>query len=136
MYDRWVVRGNTFASIVIPSQIQPDPALLQKQKDETMMRQYDIQRRRNMRQQEDMKRQISDEEEEDGMGNHYEHNKNKWDDLSNNDDMEDERELEPDYYIDWPDTPEFIPNEKGVDKDTQVIDEELFDFELEVEPVL
>lgn len=50
--------------------------------------------------------------------------------------MEDERELEPDYYIDRPQTPEFIPNEKGIDKDTQVIDEELFDFELEVEPVL
>lgn len=48
----------------------------------------------------------------------------------------DENELEPDYIIDRPPTPEFIPNEKGIDKETQVVDEELFDFELEVEPVL
>jgi len=48
----------------------------------------------------------------------------------------DERELEPDYYVDKPPTPEFIPNPAGLDKETQVEDHELFDFELEVEPLL
>ncbi len=48
----------------------------------------------------------------------------------------DERALEPDYYVDRPPTPEFIPNPSGVDKETQVEDHELFDFELEVAPIL
>ena len=48
----------------------------------------------------------------------------------------DERALEPDYYVDRPPTPEFIPNPSGVDKETQVEDHELFDFDLEVAPVL
>lgn len=47
MYDRRVVRGNTFAALVIPvskkfeiifSDMQPDPALIEKQKQEQMIR--------------------------------------------------------------------------------------------------
>lgn len=52
------------------------------------------------------------------------------------DDMEDENELVPDYYIDRPPTPEFKPLEKGKDVSTQIVDTELFDFEIEVVPVL
>ena len=48
----------------------------------------------------------------------------------------DERLIEPDFYIDRPPTPEFIPNPSGLDKETQIEDHELFDFELEVEPIL
>lgn len=66
----------------------------------------------------------------------WEEKKTSWEELSNNDEAVDMWELEPYYIIDWPPTPIFIPNEKGVDKETQVIDEELFDFELEVEPIL
>lgn len=48
----------------------------------------------------------------------------------------DERTIVPDYYVDRPPTPEFIPNPSGVDKETQIGDLELFDFELEAEPIL
>ena len=48
----------------------------------------------------------------------------------------DERTLKPDFYVDRPPTPEFIPNPAGVDEETQIDDRELFDFELEAEPVL
>jgi hypothetical protein len=34
MYDRRIVRGNTFAALVIPVNMQPDPALIEKQKME------------------------------------------------------------------------------------------------------
>ena len=34
MYDRRVVRGNTFAALVIPVNMQPDPALIEKQRVE------------------------------------------------------------------------------------------------------
>ena len=49
--------------------------------------------------------------------------------------MVDELQLEPDYYIDRPPSPIFIPNADGDDKKIQVVDRDpnLFDFKLEVE---
>lgn len=46
MYDRRVVRGNTFAALVIPVNMQPDPALIEKQKMEEA---YQKQRRDEIR---------------------------------------------------------------------------------------
>ena len=34
MYDRRVVRGNTFAALVIPVNMHPDPALIEKKRAE------------------------------------------------------------------------------------------------------
>lgn len=48
----------------------------------------------------------------------------------------DEKTIEPDFYIDRPPTPEFIPNPAGVNAETQIEDHELFDFDLEAEPIL
>ena len=53
MYDRRVVRGNTFAALVIPVNMQPDPALIEKQKMEEAyqkQRRDDMQRRREQEQ--------------------------------------------------------------------------------------
>ena len=61
--------------------------------------------------------------------------------------IDDENKLIPDYYIDRPvypqfqgikfqPTPEYKPKEPGVDVETQVVDHELFDYYLEVEPIL
>jgi hypothetical protein len=47
MYDRRVVRGNTFAALVIPVNMQPDPALIERQKMEEA---YQRQRREEIRQ--------------------------------------------------------------------------------------
>ena len=47
MYDRRVVRGNTFAALVIPVNMQPDPALIEKQRMEEA---YMKQRQEEMRQ--------------------------------------------------------------------------------------
>jgi len=60
----------------------------------------------------------------------------KWERLSNEDEAIPIEHIEPDFVIDRPATPEFIPVPDGVDKETQVIDEELFNFEMEVEPIL
>ena len=49
MYDRRVVRGNTFAALVIPVNMQPDPALIEKQRmEEAFMKQRreELRRRR------------------------------------------------------------------------------------------
>ena len=43
-------------------------------------------------------------------------NQNPWDELSDFDNMIDENQLEPDYYIDRPPSPVFIPHHEGDDK--------------------
>ena len=61
MYDRRVVRGNTFAALVIPVNMQPDPALIEKQKMEEA---YQRQRRdeiRRRRDEDNMRKQQMDE---------------------------------------------------------------------------
>jgi len=50
--------------------------------------------------------------------------------------VEDDAKIVPYYYVDKPKTPQFKPLPPGVDVATQIEDTELFDFKLEVEPVL
>jgi len=50
--------------------------------------------------------------------------------------VQDEKNLIPYYYVDRPETPEYKPMEPGVDVATQIDDLELFDYVLEVEPIL
>jgi hypothetical protein len=135
MNDRRVVRGNTFAALVIPTSMQPDPVLAEKQKEQEMERQYRMRRLQKKRQEEDIKHKMM-EDEEDLIRQHELDHQNEWADLDDYDNMVDERDIEPDYFIDKPPTPVFMENEKGVDVAVQVIDHELFDFELEVEPIL
>ena len=52
--------------------------------------------------------------------------------------MKNEDEIEPDYYIDRPPSATYIPDEEGNDQAIQVhnYDPDLFDYEMEVEPIL
>jgi hypothetical protein len=61
-----------------------------------------------------------------------------WQELDDRYNMIDEGLIEPDYYIDRPPDAVFIPDEDGVDKAIQLnnVDPDLFDFNLEVEPIL
>lgn len=63
---------------------------------------------------------------------------NVWEELSDYENMIDERMLEPDYYIDKAPEAIFIPNPEGETKATQIFDKDpdLFDYENEVEPIL
>lgn len=65
-------------------------------------------------------------------------NQNPWEELSDHENQINELDIEPDFYIDRPPTPIFIPNPEGDNKQIQVLDKtsELFDFDLEVEPIL
>ena len=135
MHDRRVVRGNTFAALVIPTSMQPDPVLAEKQKEQEIERRYRMERLRKKRQEENIKTKMMEDEEEKIRIKELEH-QNDWKELEDYDNMIEEQDIEPDYYIDKPPTPVFIENPKGTDRSVQVIDEELFDFELEVEPIL
>lgn len=135
MHDRRVVRGNTFAALVIPTSMQPDPVLAEKQKEQEIERRYRMERLRKRRQEENMKRKMVEQEEEHERMREMEH-QNDWAELDDYENMADEYELEPDYFVDKPPTPVFMENPKGTDQEVQVEDHELFDFDLEVEPIL
>ena len=49
---------------------------------------------------------------------------------------EHEVETQTDEFLDRPASPLFIPMKTGVDKDTQILEGDLFDFELEVRFIL
>ncbi len=61
-----------------------------------------------------------------------------WTELDDRHRMVDEAQIEPDYYIDRPPSAIYIPDEEGTDQAIQVqnVDPDLFDFNLEVEPIL
>ena len=57
--------------------------------------------------------------------------------LSDYENMIDDRQVEPDYYIDKAEPAEFVPDPEGCDKATLLRDrEELLDFDAEVSPLL
>ncbi len=121
MYDRRVVRGNTFAALVIPSSMQPDPAMMEKQQENKDKKEYEHSTQRH--QQETIRRKMAEQNEEMLFKQQMEEeNKERWDNLSNEEEAVREEDIDPDYVIDRPDTPEFIPNQEGIDKDTQVED--------------
>ncbi len=61
-----------------------------------------------------------------------------WQELDDRYNMIDESQIEPDYYIDRPPSATYIPDEEGTDQGIQInnYDPDLFDYELEVEPIL
>ena len=68
MYDRRIVRGNTFAALVIPVNMQPDPALIEKQRvEEAYVRQKQEQMRQRRLAQERQRDREREEEREQNM---------------------------------------------------------------------
>ena len=64
---------------------------------------------------------------------------NDWVELNDYHNMVDEQMIEPDYFIDMANPAVYIPDDAGIDKATCLDDRndpDLFDFQLEVEPIL
>ena len=64
---------------------------------------------------------------------------NDWVELNDYHNMVDEQMIEPDYFIDMANPAVYIPDDAGIDKATWLDDRndpDLFDFQLEVEPIL
>ncbi|XP_015243484.1 PREDICTED: radial spoke head protein 3 homolog isoform X1 [Cyprinodon variegatus] len=126
-YDRRVVRGNTVNQSLIPRTDQSDPA--------TNERQQAFRRRAIARRQErDYLRTKTPEallsrQHVDVQTDLY------LEELSNVISATD-IECQTDKFMDKPATPLFIPAKTGVDAETQIEEGELFDFDLEVQPVL
>ena len=60
----------------------------------------------------------------------------EWEELSDTEQMVDERSIEPDYFIDIAPKPTFIPDEAGKDKEIQLEEADMFNFKQEAAPIL
>lgn len=123
MHDKRVVRGNTYASLVTPQQ---DMADTQKQRE--------AQRKRLMRANKTNKRASTPEPV---LGRkHMDIQTDSYLEELTERTVEFEAETQTDFLLDRPPSPLFMPAKIGVDIETQIEEGELFDFDVEVEPVL
>ncbi|XP_031569994.1 radial spoke head protein 3 homolog [Actinia tenebrosa] len=127
MYDKRIVRGNTYAQRTLPASAQPDPIEVQRQQE---MRRRAIARKR-------AKDQLQPRSPEPVTGRkHIDVQTELY--LEELSDRVEEAEVETqtDAFLDRPPSPLFIPAKTGVDVATQILDGELFDFDIEVKPIL
>lgn len=128
MYDRRVVRGNTYSQRVIPTQAgSPDVAEIQRQQEQ---RRKALTRRR-------AREQFRTRTPEALQGRqHVDVQTDLYLEELSNIVMATDMECQTDTFLDKPDTPLFIPAKSGTDAATQIEEGELFDFDREVQPVL
>lgn len=121
MWDRRVVRGNTYAAQIIAA---ADPGEMTKLKP-----------KRDQNQQDDQGYRVPTPEPVPGRA-HMDIQTDAY--LEEVSDKVEEHNIETqtDEFLDRPASPLFVPIKTGVDMGTQILEGDLFDFELEVEPIL
>ncbi|XP_028997563.1 radial spoke head protein 3 homolog [Betta splendens] len=126
MYDRRVVRGNTYAQQIIPTRAPPDPGETQRQElrrkaiaQKHAREQFRIKTPEALqgRKHTDVQTELYLEELSDVI-------------------VATDVECQTDAFLDRPATPLFIPAKTGKDVETQIEEGELFDFDREVQSVL
>jgi len=127
MYDRRVIRGNTYALHTLPAHAQPDPIEVQRQQEakrRALARRKareqirtrtpePVHNRKNI----DVQTELYLEELSDRI-------------------EEADVDVQTDAFLDRPPSPLFIPQSTGKDIATQIEDGDLFDFDLEVKPIV
>ncbi|XP_035686603.1 radial spoke head protein 3 homolog isoform X1 [Branchiostoma floridae] len=127
MYDRRIVRGNTYAQHTLPATAQPDPIEIQRQQE---ARRRAIARKR-------AKEQLRPRSPEAVEGRkHIDVQTELY--LEELTDRVEEADVETqtDTFLDRPPSPLFIPAKTGKDVATQIYEGDLFDFDIEVKPIL
>jgi len=127
MYDRRIVRGNTYAQNTLPATAQPDPIEIQKAQE---ARRRSIARKK-------AKERLKPRTPEPVEGRkHIDVQTELY--LEELTDRVEEADIQTqtDAFLDRPPTPLFIPAKTGIDVATQILEGELFDFDIEVKPIL
>ncbi|XP_051955052.1 radial spoke head protein 3 homolog [Xyrauchen texanus] len=127
MYDRRVFRGNTYAQNVLPITSQPDPV--------EFLRQQEARRKAMSRKRVKEQFGLKTPEPLEGRKNMDVQTETYLEELSDHID-DTSVECQTDMFLDKPATPLFIPAKTGRDAATQIEEGELFDFDVEVQPVL
>ncbi|CAF0765178.1 unnamed protein product [Adineta steineri] len=127
MYDRRVIRGNTYALHTLPAHAQPDPIEVQRQQE---AKRRAIARRKAREQVRTRTPEpVHDRRNVDVQTELY------LEELSDRIEEADV-DVQTDAFLDRPPSPLFIPQSTGKDVSTQIEDGDLFDFDLEVKPIV
>ncbi|XP_051471624.1 radial spoke head protein 3 homolog [Apus apus] len=127
MFDRRVVRGNTYALRVTPVSTQPDPLEIRRRREAWKRA---LARKRAKEQLE-----IRTPEPVEGR-EHVEVQTDRYLEEISDQIIEVDRECQTDAFLDRPPTPLFIPAKSGKDVATEIGEGELFDFDIEVKPIM
>jgi len=127
MHDPRVIRGNTYRQDKYPSTAAPNPIEIQKKQEAA--------RRKQARKRQEDKMRPKSPDPVAGR-NHIEVQTELY--LEELSDRVEESELatQTDPFLDRPPSPLYIPAKTGIDAETQIEDGELFDFDLESQPIL
>ncbi|XP_034756837.1 radial spoke head protein 3 homolog [Etheostoma cragini] len=126
MYDRRVVRGNTYAQLITPTTAQPD---LEAQRQQESRRRAIARKRAREQFRPSTPAALQGRKHIDVQTELY---LEELSDIVVASDVE----CQTDAFLDKPATPLFIPAKSGKDVETQIEEGELFDFDREVQPVL
>lgn len=127
MYDRRIVRGNTYAQHTLPAHAQPDPIEIQRVQEN---RRRAIARKR-------AKEQLRPRSPEPVEGRkHIDVQTELYLEELSDRVEEADVEIQTDAFLDRPPSPMFVPAKTGKDIDTQILEGDLFDFDIEVKPIL
>ncbi|XP_048361250.1 radial spoke head protein 3 homolog [Sphaerodactylus townsendi] len=127
MYDRRVVRGNTYALQELPWTTEPDTAEVQKHREAHRKM---LARKRAKEEFEAKAPEITD------AGNRINVQTELYLEEIAGRIIEADVECQTDGFVDRPETPLYIPSKTGCDVSTQIEEGELFDFNFEVKPIL
>lgn len=133
MWDRRVVRGNTYAAQILPLAQAEAEAEAQRAEEKERRRRMLAEQRRRERQENERKAMTP--EPVDGR-KHFSVQTEKFLEEIVDKIIEVDADTQTDPLKDRPPSPLFIPVKSGIDKETQIEDNDLFDFDFEVEPIL
>ncbi|XP_010705573.1 radial spoke head protein 3 homolog [Meleagris gallopavo] len=128
MYDRRVVRGNTYARQAVPMCIHHPNAI-------EIQRQREARRRALARKRAEEQIQLRTPEPVEGRKHIHVQTELYLEEISDRI-IEVDVECQTDAFLDRPPTPFFVPAKTGRDMATQIEEGELFDFDIEVKPIL
>ncbi|XP_042671915.1 radial spoke head protein 3 homolog [Centrocercus urophasianus] len=128
MYDRRVVRGNTYARQAVPMCIHHPSAF-------EIQRQREARRRALARKRAEEQIQLRTPEPVEGREHVHVQTELYLEEISDRI-IEVDVECQTDAFLDRPPTPFFVPAKTGRDVATQIEEGELFDFDIEVKPIL
>eukprot|EP00049_Salpingoeca_infusionum_P008145 m.131956 g.131956 ORF g.131956 m.131956 type:complete len:466 (-) comp13927_c0_seq4:1452-2849(-) len=127
MYDPRIVRGNTFRKETLPAYQQPDPVEIQRQQE--------LQRKKQARLRASQKPRARTPEAVDGRKHMDVQTELYLEELTDRVE-ETDNATQTDAFLDRPPSPLFVPPKTGIDVATQILEGELFDFDIEVKPIL
>lgn len=127
MYDKRIRRGNTYASRNIPLTTRPDP--IDQQKQEETRKRLALRKKAKERLRPESVEAVEGRAHVDIQTDLY---------LEELTDRVEEfdAETQTDSFLDRPPTPLFVPAKTGKDEATQILEGDLFDFDIEVKPIL